>query len=248
MDTLGVVKTLTISDFKNIRRDSLLNWLMVMPFIIAIFIRLFAPMVAPYVTRYISVDQFTIIMISYFMVLMIPAMFGAVIGFVLLDEKDDNTLTALQVTPLSLNGYFLYRVALPMCLSIIFTLICIPLAGILSVPVVPLIPITCLASLEAPIVALYMASFAKNKVQGFALMKFLGVVLIAPLVAYILIQSNWQLLVGVLPTYWPLKCFWVMMEGSTNYWVYLAVGFVYHSIVLLALLNRFSTVMHKGAV
>jgi fluoroquinolone transport system permease protein len=247
MNMLSVVKTLTIGDFKNIRRDSLLNWMMLMPIISALFLRLFAPMMEPYVTDYLSANQFNILLISYFIVLLNPTMFGAVLGFVLLDEKDDNTLTAIQVTPVSLNGYLAYRVALPMALSIGFTLLCIPLAGILSVPLLPLVPITFLAAMEAPIVALYAATFAKNKVQGFALMKFLGVFLVTPLVAYVFVQSNWQLLVGVLPTYWPLKCFWIMMEGSADYWLYLAVGVLFHGVLLFIFLNRFSALMHKGA-
>lgn len=246
MNMLDVVKTLTIGDFKNIRRDSLLNWLIVMPIITALFLRLAAPLIEPHVVAYISADQYNILLISYFIVLLNPAMFGAVLGFVLLDEKDDNTLTAIQVTPVSLNGYLLYRVALPMGLSILFTFLCIPLAGILSVPVLPLIPVSFLAALEAPIVALYLATFAKNKVQGFALSKFLGVFLIIPLVAYVFVQSSWQLIVGVLPTYWPLKCFWIMMEGSTQYWMYLITGFIFHGVILMVFLTRFREVMHRG--
>lgn len=243
-----LVKTLTISDFKNIRRDSLLNWMVVMPFFIAFLVRWLIPKLAPFVSSFIPLEVFNVLMVSYFFVLLIPGMFGAVIGFVLLDERDDNTLTALQVTPLSLGGYLLYRVATPMVLSVVFTLICIPIANLMTVPVLPLIPVTVLASMEAPIVALYLASFAKNKVQGFALMKFLGVFFIVPLIAYVFVQSNWQLLVGILPTYWPLKCFWVLAEGSSAYWGYLAVGFLVHIGVLAVFMRRFTAVMHKGAL
>lgn len=248
MRTVTIVKTLTISDFKNIRRDSLLNWMVVMPFFIAFLVRWLIPKLGNAVSPYIPVEVFNMLMVSYFFVLLIPAMFGAVVGFVLLDEKDDNTLTALQVTPLPLEGYLLYRVATPMVLSVIFTLVCIPIANLMTVPVLPLIPVAALASMEAPIVALYMASFAKNKVQGFALMKFLGIFFIVPLAAYLFVQSEWQLLAGILPTYWPLKCFWVLAEGSSAYWGYLAVGFLVHVGLLAVFLKQFAAVMHRGAV
>lgn len=39
--------------------------------------------------------------------------FGVVTGFLLLDERDDRTLTALQVTPLPLRAYIFYRVTVP---------------------------------------------------------------------------------------------------------------------------------------
>jgi fluoroquinolone transport system permease protein len=44
-----------------------------------------------------------------FLVVVMPALVGMVIGFLLLDQRDDQTLAALQVTPLTLNGYLIYR-------------------------------------------------------------------------------------------------------------------------------------------
>jgi fluoroquinolone transport system permease protein len=246
MHAFTLVRTLTVGDFKNIRRDSLLNWMMVMPLLIAFLVRWLLPKFADVVVSVLPVDVFNMLMVSYFFVLLIPTMFGGLIGFLLLDEKDDDTLTAIQVTPLPLGGYLLYRIATPMVLSVIFTLIYIPIADIMTVPLLPLVPVTVLASLEAPIVALYLASFAKNKVQGFALAKFLSVFLVTPLAAYVFVQLDWQLLVGVLPTYWPLKCFWVLIEGG-SYWGYLLVGFVVHFGLLAVFLRRFATVMYRGA-
>jgi len=61
---------------------------------------------------------------------MCPITFGVLIGFLLLDEKDDDTLTALQVTPLSTNGYVAYRVAVPIALTIPLMFVIFPLANL----------------------------------------------------------------------------------------------------------------------
>jgi fluoroquinolone transport system permease protein len=56
-----------------------------------------------------------------------PGMVGMVIGFLLLDERDARTLTALRTTPLSMRRYLGYRVALPLLLGSMSTLIGFPL-------------------------------------------------------------------------------------------------------------------------
>ena len=49
-----------------------------------------------------------------FLPLMVAGMVGTVVGFLLLDQRDDQTMTALLVTPLSLGDYLRYRMTLPM--------------------------------------------------------------------------------------------------------------------------------------
>lgn len=246
MQTATVVKTLSVSDFKRIRRDPMLKWMLVIPWIMALFARWLVPKIADPLSSWIPQELLYAIFASYFLVFAIPALFGAVVGFVLLDAKDDDTLTALQVTPLPLSTYLLYRVITPTVLAAAFILVCIPIANITAVPVLQLVPLALLAALEAPLWALCSASFAQNKVQGFALMKIIGVILVAPLIVIVFVQSEWQLLAGVFPTYWPLKSYWVLAEGGSS-WGYLLVGFVVHFGLLVVLLKRFNTVMHKGS-
>jgi fluoroquinolone transport system permease protein len=246
MHTLTVVKTLSASDFKRVRRDAMLKWMVVIPFFMAVFARWVVPMIIGPLSQWVPMELVYAILGSYFFVFAIPALFGAVIGFVLLDAKDDDTLTALQVTPLPLSTFLLYRVTTPTVLSAVFILVCMPIANLTTVPLLELVPLALLAALEAPIWALYAASFAQNKVQGFALTKIMGVIMVAPLVVLVFIESNVQLLAGVLPTYWVLKSYWVLSEGGF-YWGYLLVGIAFHLVLLGILLKRFNTVMRKGA-
>jgi fluoroquinolone transport system permease protein len=99
--------------------------------------------------------------------------------------------------------------------------------------------------LLAPIYAVFLGAFASNKVQGFALAKALGVLLIPPLVAYF-VNPPWQILFGLDPLYWPVKVFWLVEANAVIAWVYLAVGSVMQLFVLRFLLHRMNRMNHRG--
>lgn len=96
----------------------------------------------------------------------------------------------------------------------------------------------------APLFALYLAAFAQNKVQGFALMKLSGIMLMLPVVAFF-VQSPWELAFGVIPTYWMVKVYWMLEGGQPGVWLYALVALLYQSIGIGVLARRFDTVMHR---
>jgi fluoroquinolone transport system permease protein len=186
---------------------------------------------------------------AYVLLLLVPNLVGFVTGFLLLDQRDDRTLYALQVTPLSLNGYLVYRLAMPVLLSFLLTLIVLPVSGLVPFNWPLLLIAAISAAPMAPIFALTLAAVSQNKVQGFALMKMSGIVLLPPLAAYF-IEADWQLLLGLVPTYWPAKTLWVGLEwvngsGSGSLWLYFLIGLVYQLFFLLLLARRFNKIMHR---
>ena len=96
----------------------------------------------------------------------------------------------------------------------------------------------------APLVALFLGAYAANKVQGFALQKALGVLLIAPFIGTLL-PMPWRLLIGLVPTYWPAALLWALQDRASYAWAVLAVGVVYQSILLLGLLRRFNRLAYQ---
>ncbi len=79
----------------------------------------------------------------------------------------------------------------------VMTLACYPIVGLVRLGLGVLLPVALLSSLLGPILALLLATFAANKVGGFALMKTLGSVFFIPAAAYF-IPSGWQLLARTL--------------------------------------------------
>jgi fluoroquinolone transport system permease protein len=87
--------------------------------------------------------------------------------------------------------------------------------------------------------ALFMAAFAGNKVEGLVLAKGSALLFLAPL-ALIFLPSGWQLAAGVLPTYWVTRCFVAIYDPRYGYWISLLAGAVYHGLLFLVLLRRFN--------
>ncbi|MCP5095826.1 MAG: ABC transporter permease subunit [Chloroflexi bacterium] len=246
MSMRNVIRALGPIDARNIRRDSLLSWMAFMPFLLAALFRFVIPWGRDrFLTGFgFDIEPYYILLASYGFVMGVPAIFGMVIGFILLDERDDDTLTALQVTPMSLNNYLAYRIVLPMILSVLLILISYPLAEIGTLPLNELFIAALLAAPMAPLFALFLASVAKNKVQGFAIMKGSSAFLILPVAAYFF-TSHWTLLLGLIPTYWPLKVYWMFDANNPGVWGYVIAGFVVQGLMLYGLLRRFNTIMHQ---
>jgi fluoroquinolone transport system permease protein len=246
MNIIRAYRALGPIDAHSVRRDALLRWLVFLPLILVIFFRFVLPLAAQLLWERLVFDLRPYYPLAgSFLYLIMPMLVGMVLGFLLLDQRDDHTLMALQVTPLSLNGYLAYRISLPLLIALVMTLITVPLAGLGPVnPLAHLAAALCAAPL-APMFALFTATFAQNKVQGFAVMKAASVVNIPPFIAYF-IHSGWQWLFGLVPTYWPVKVYWLLQAGNPQGWLALGLGLGYETVVIVLLLRWFNAVMHAG--
>jgi fluoroquinolone transport system permease protein len=236
------LKALSLIDAVSVYRDSLLRWIVALPILIALVGRFFLPIIIERLeeTLHITVGQFYPVVMSYALLTTAPAMCGMVVGFLLLDERDDRTLLALRVTPLSTINYLIWRLSMPMLTSIVITLVVFPLAGMENPGLIRLSISALAASPLAPLMALALATVAENKVQGFALVKASGLFLVAPLVANF-VHSSWQIAFGIIPVYWSARLLWAFQQGEPSPWIYLAVGLAYQLLLLGILIRRFNT-------
>ena len=237
---MAALRAFGVNDLKSIKRDSLLVYMLVIPPIMVLAVRLVLPWLTNRVSESFGFDlvPYYPVLLSFFFVLQLPLVFGLLVGLLILDERDDDTLTALRVTPVSTTGYTLYRVGTAALLSTTYIILALPLTGLIPPGLMPaVVPVAILSGLLAPFFGLVLATLASNKVEGLALMKALGIFLLGPLAAYF-IGSDWQLLAGILPTYWPAKAFWVASAGG-GYGPYLLVGLAYNLLLLTLLLRRF---------
>jgi hypothetical protein len=132
--------------------------------------------------------------------LTIPAsLVGWVTGFLLLEDRDEGTLLAVDVTPVGKSGFLAYRVTVTALIAMLVTL----LATLLLMPgahwaMIGLI--VALVAAEAVAAAVVLPAIARNKVEGLALTKLTslaGVFALLPL-----IPSPLRYVGGVVPTYW----------------------------------------------
>jgi fluoroquinolone transport system permease protein len=245
MHTWTAVRSLALVDGKSIRRDPMLWWLLVLTVALAAAFRWGIPLLTEELRQRFDFDlrPYWPLLLSFF-AMTLPAIVGAVIGFLLLDQRDDGTLMALQVTPLTLRGFLIYRLAVPVAVSLLFTALTLPLLGVAQSGPGMLTLAATIAAPLAPIYALFMAAFAANKVQGFALMKAAGVVTWPAICAWFL-PMPWQVCMGFVPHYWIAKFVWVAEEGGSGLWVYGVVAVLVQGALLWPLLRRFETVLHR---
>lgn len=247
MNALKALQALGPIDLRGIRRDSMLSYILVMPVILALIIRLALPWIRSQLLATIGFDiePFYFLLMSYFCVMLSSALVGLALGFLVLDERDNQTLLALQVSPLSMRDYIAYRVSVPLAASILLTLVAYPIAGLGHLSLYQQMLVAVSAALLAPLWMLFLASFAANKVQGFALVKAAGfILLMLPMFSYF-VSSNWHWAFGVLPSFWPLKIYWLLEAGETNIWLYLAIALGFQAVVLVFLLRRFLKIVYS---
>lgn len=246
MRATAVFRALGPIDARAISRDSLLAWMAVIPLLLGLLMRWVLPQVDAFLLAEFEFDlvPYHHLLASYLFVGLAPMTVGMVIGFLLLDERDDNTLSALLVTPLSFETYLAYRLGLPVLMGIVTTALGMSFAGLVTLAWGPLLLVLALASLQAPLMSLALACFAENKVQGFALVKGLGGVLLAPVLAW-WVAFPWQLLAGVVPSYWPLRAYWWGTDPGSGFWLALVVGLAVNLAALALLLRRFHRVIAR---
>jgi fluoroquinolone transport system permease protein len=232
-------------DAKSIRRDPMLKYVIFIPVPMVLVLRYGLPFLQArlLVTTGIDITPYYMLAMSFIGMVM-PLLVGMVVGFLLLDQRDDRTLSALQVTPLSLNGYLAYRISMPMLVSVVMSVVVIKAAGIIEMGWLEAGVAALAAAPMAPLGALFLAAFSSNKVQGFALSKGSGVIMVPPLAAYF-VEGSWRWAFGLAPTFWPVRLFWALQTGEAGAWAYLVIGTVYQFGLVWLLLRRFNRISHE---
>ncbi|MFD1412495.1 hypothetical protein [Oceanobacillus jeddahense] len=228
-----------VGDIKNITRDSMLFGAMLAPVALALFVKysissFSEDLQAMYA---FSIEQHFPFIMS-FVILLPPFMLGVMAGLMILEEMDDHILSYIAVTPVSKSSYLLYRLLVPMVTSIILTIFVMIYTGLVNFTM-SLLPVVLQAALLMPIIALFLASFANNKVEGLAIGKAVGIIVVIPALTYF-VESNWLFLLGVFPTFWISEAFMKNDEIALLHNIYVWIGFCVQGIYLYVLFKKFN--------
>lgn len=201
-------------DATNVRRDALLAWIPFAPILLALAVRLGWEPLRAWLASTFAVDLTAYEpLVMAFLLLLGPTIAGMVVGFLLLDERDEGLLRVLLATPVSLGAFLAYRLALPVGLGLALTLVAYPLAGLVPLPAEEVLACALLAAVSGPVMALVLVRFARDKVAGFVVVKVANVANLLPVAAFFL-PGPVRWIAAALPTYWPLAAFWRFAEGS----------------------------------
>ena len=223
---------------KSLWRDPLLPWIfgavMVMPWLL----RFGFPVIDEALVEQLgfSLAQHSQLIASL-LPLVNPLLVGTIFGLLLLDQKDEGSLSGIQVTPIGLTGYLKQKLAVPMILTAFFNLVGLPASGLADLTWHSWLLGSTATLTLAPLTALVMVVFAENKVQGLAITKAIGAILMLPLAAYFL-PPIWQWGFAIFPTFLPTRLLWNPLDSI---WLQLSCWLTAHFYIfaLLAwLLNK----------
>lgn len=223
MNNLRKYLLLFKNDMRNIFRDQIMMVMFIFPIIFILIFRWMASAIN-------GIEPFLPLILG-FCYIMMPNMLGAVLGFLILDEKDDKVLGALRVMPISASGFVIYRMLFPMGFTFIINMILPYALDFVELDVGTAIILALIGALEAPFLGLIVSSKAANKVEGMAAFKFAGFAFMLPLAAAF-ITSDWLWAFGVLPSFWPVKIVLDSVMGTPDLWLYI-VGLLYNIACLI---------------
>lgn len=229
------------NDLRGTYRDPLLVMLVLAPVIWTVGVLVLVPPATETLSRRYGFDlvPYYPLLITALLLLTSIIIAGGLGAFLVLDEIDAGTLTALRVTPVSLASFFTYRASTVVAVTTVYVVATMSFSGILEPGLVlPLVPIGMVAGLSSVVTLLLIVAVARNKIQGIAMVRLLGIVIAGLPCLPWFVDSGWNLAFGVLPPYWAAKAFWVATEHGT-WWPYLIGGVAYNMALAWPLLRRF---------
>ena len=176
---------------------------------------------------------------------------GALLGFSLLENKDEQTIKSIAVSPVSVQGYALFKTLYAYGFGVLGNLVMVGglklLAsdlysfvvndqlsfGLDAVSYIDILLFSIVSALIVPSIGGVFAALAKNKIEGFTLMKSSGILFIIPVLAiFDVFADGKQYLLGFAPNFWPTKAFLTLAlsqghNADLPYLGYLLMGSLY---------------------
>ncbi len=237
------LRVLAPNDLRLIWRDGFLLLLLLASPLTCLIFRWLGPYLTGVVAEWVELERYYGLILANFVIGGQPVLLGAVVGILFIEERDEGTLLALQATPLSLRSFLGYRLLAAMGLSVVFTSIGVPLAGLVSVSWLELLAAAVLASFAVPLVALAYAVYLQNKVQAVTAIKLVQAWGGLPVLLYF-VPTPWQWIGSVPgPLYYPMRLFWSAADGHAEWWL-IVPGLILQGAALLWLLRRFQRTVY----
>jgi fluoroquinolone transport system permease protein len=225
--------TLINSDLRQIFRDKTLTVFLFAPIILIVFVKFFVP----YITvQYPIVENYH----SYIMMfagIQTAIMFGFIISFIILDEKDENVLQVIRVLPISPFYFILYRLFFATAFSTFGAFLMINFSGIAYPGLLNSFLLSIQYGLTAPFITLIVTTYAKNKIEGMAFFKGVDLILLLPILSFFL-GGNIKYIFFIIPAYWTYNLFDASLSNG-NTILFFFIGLAIYSIVIITLFFQF---------
>lgn len=198
---------------RQIAQDSMLAAVCIAPILAACFFRFGIPFAEKLLCGAFHMQTILsnyYLLFDLFLAVLAPYMVCFASALVMLTEYDENMTAYMALTPVGKRGYILSRLAFPAALSFIVSSILLPVFSLTRWQL-PLVLLVCLLSSGlSMIVSLLIFSFSHNRVEGMAMAKMSGLMMLGLFVPFFL-TTDAQYLCSPLPSFWIAK---ICREGN----------------------------------
>lgn len=223
-----------VNDFRLVFRDNSLKIFIFLPLLILLVIRYGVPFVAEVyegLQNYIAV------------ILMMATMqgsiaFGFIYSMVLVDEKDTQVAKVYGILPVSKFWFVVFRLIPPFFLATLATVLLLLVEPFYGLPFISNLVYSTLAGLVAPLMVLFIAIVAKNKIEAMTWQKLFNIPLFLPILAFF-VPAPASLIFAIFPTFWAYQGLNSLINAG-NFWLYMLIGFAHNILLLVLMIRRFA--------
>lgn len=230
---MNKLTTLIAGDLKLIFRDRMLSLFLFAPLLLILFVRLFVP----YITAVYPLVEDFYLYIMMFAGLQTAILFGFITSFMFLEEKDEHVTEVIRVLPVSSSFFILSRLLFSTLFSSLGAFLMISLGGIAYPGLLNTLLLSLQYGLVAPLIALTVGTFARNKIEGMAWFKGINLLLILPVLSFFLTGSI-KYLFAIIPVFWTYLLYESAIANHNTGLVF-GVGTGLYLFVLALLFNQF---------
>ena len=211
-------------EFKNLLRDKMNLTMFVYPIIMLIMSVFLFPMLFNIEGMNTEGLEITMVILIITLVSFGYMIAAILLGFSLLDNKDEDTMQTIAVTPISKKGYVNFKLIYTYIISIFATILMLGGTKLLAsgayvieygvetlyifnnVSYLNIVLFAISSSLFVPAMGLFIVALAKNKVEGFAYMKSSGFLMLIPMLTlFDSFRGVGQYILSIFPNFWGAK-------------------------------------------
>jgi len=228
------------SDVRKIMREPFFWMILIAPFLLGWLLRFLLPYSTEQIERFDLSNYYPVVVALF--VLVSPLYYGVILGLLVLEEKDENVLLAVAVTPLQLSNYLVARILVYTLVSLPIIVIVHEIIGVIEISIFKLSLVAVAASLNTALVVMLLAAFCKNQLEGFVIGKGMSPLILFPL-AMFFVPDYWHLFCGFMPTYWPVMAYYTAIADSGSnifFAITIIMSLVFQPATAMLLYRRFT--------
>jgi len=161
--------------------------------------------------------------VGFVMAVHVPVTLGAVVGLLFLEDRDAGVLPAVAVTRAGLTTLVVYRLTAAVVVGAVGVLAGVAIGGVSTSGIGGVVALAAAGGAVATVPATLLATVARDRVQGMALLKVIAVPLYAP-VAWWFVDGTRGWVFGLSPTGWALQTAWAATDGGAAVAALVCVG------------------------